>query len=259
MPARMMSAVSRRTALLAANTPVTPLKPKTMPPMDEYGHAVSLPRGGPHDLVLQQNLPSRDVTGFETAPLCQSVSSIQACSGGAYEPTDALIFSGCTEFDLGSMHPLVALMPEVMFVGTLLERYPEILPMLEAMEREARGEHAGFAGILARLADRNRRAPSRLWITRCLQSGVQAGNGTSAWRCSRHCQRSTRLICVARMPHRLKRLLERLDQGSGQEICAFTPREKPWPCCRQPVSSDMRTPCDSRSGSGPLRACLEPA
>ncbi|MFL5186720.1 MAG: cupin domain-containing protein [Microvirga sp.] len=149
----MMSAVSRRTALLAANTPVTPLKPKTMPPMDEYGHAVPLPRGGPHDLVLQQKLPSRDVTGFETAPLCQSVSSIQACSGGAYEPTDALIFSGCMEFDLGSMHPLVALMPEVMFVGTLLERYPVILPMLEAMEREARGERAGFAGILARLAD----------------------------------------------------------------------------------------------------------
>jgi hypothetical protein len=49
------------------------------------------------------------------------------------------------EFDLGSMHPLVALMPEVMLVGTLLERYPEILPMLEAMAREARGDRAGFA------------------------------------------------------------------------------------------------------------------
>ncbi|MFL4991096.1 MAG: hypothetical protein ACJ8DV_07400 [Microvirga sp.] len=57
------------------------------------------------------------------------------------------------------MHPLVALMPEVMFVGTLLERYPEILPMLEAMEREARGERAGFAGILARLADGCRSKP----------------------------------------------------------------------------------------------------
>lgn len=44
------------------------------------------------------------------------------------------------EFDLGSMHALVSLMPEVMYVGTLLERQPEILPMLEAMEREANSE-----------------------------------------------------------------------------------------------------------------------
>jgi hypothetical protein len=88
MPARMMSAVSRRTALLAANTPVTPLKPKTMPPMDEYGHAVPLPRGGPHDLVLQQKLPSRDVTGFETAPFVRvSVPSKPAVEEPMSRPT----------------------------------------------------------------------------------------------------------------------------------------------------------------------------
>src|SRR3546814_21090920 len=57
------------------------------------------------------------------------------------------------EFDLGGMHPLVALMPEVMRVNTLLDRYPEIMPMLEAMEREARSRRAGSAAILARLAD----------------------------------------------------------------------------------------------------------
>ena len=34
------------------------------------------------------------------------------------------------------MGSLVGLMPEAMFVGTLSERYPEILPILEAMERE---------------------------------------------------------------------------------------------------------------------------
>lgn len=117
------------------------------------GDAVLLPRGGAHDLVSQPDMPSRDVTAFEAAPLCQSVSAINACTGGACQPTDVLVFSGCMEFDLGGMHPLVALMPEVMFVGTLLERYPEILPILEAMERETRDARAGFAGILARLAD----------------------------------------------------------------------------------------------------------
>jgi AraC-like DNA-binding protein len=135
----------------------------TVHPMNA-GDAVLLPRGGPHDLVSQPDLPSRDVGAFETAPLCQSVSAIQACNGNAREHTDAVIFSGCMEFDLGSMHPLVALMPEVMFVGTLLERYPEILPMLEAMEREARGERAGYAGILARLADVISAFIVRAWV-----------------------------------------------------------------------------------------------
>jgi AraC-like DNA-binding protein len=68
------------------------------------------------------------------------------------------------EFDLGGMHPLVAVMPEVMLVGTLLERDPEILPMLEAMAREVCTERAGFAGILARLADVVSASIVRGWV-----------------------------------------------------------------------------------------------
>ncbi|WP_425530322.1 cupin domain-containing protein, partial [Stenotrophomonas maltophilia] len=63
------------------------------------------------------------------------------------------MFSACMELDLGGMQPLVGTMPEFMHVGTLLARYPEIRPMLDAMERESCSERAGFAGILARLAD----------------------------------------------------------------------------------------------------------
>lgn len=117
------------------------------------GDAVLLPRGGQHDLVSAQDLASSDIGTFAATPLCQSVSAITSCNGSASQLSDMLIFSGCMEFDLGSMHPLVSLMPEVMFVGTLLDRYPEVLPMLEAMERETKDERAGFAGILARLAD----------------------------------------------------------------------------------------------------------
>jgi len=117
------------------------------------GDAVLLPRGGKHDLLSDTDLPCRDVRSFEAAPLCQSVSEINHCDKDACPQSSALIFSGCMEFDLGSMHPLVALMPEVMLVGTLIGRYPEILPILEAMEREIQGRRAGFAGISARLAD----------------------------------------------------------------------------------------------------------
>lgn len=129
----------------------------------EAGDAVLLPRGGAHDLVSRPDLPSHDVAAYETKPLCQSVSAIKACVGPD-EPSDVLMFSGCMEFDLGSMHPLVGVMPEVMFVRTLLDRYPEILPMLEAMEREARDERAGFAGILARLADVVAAFIVRAWV-----------------------------------------------------------------------------------------------
>ncbi|MCE8033242.1 AraC family transcriptional regulator [Billgrantia tianxiuensis] len=116
------------------------------------GDALLLPRGGPHALLSSPDQPAQDVTAFESARLCEAVSAIRACPKNC-TLDGALTFSGCMEFDLGSMHALVSLMPEVMYVGTLLERQPEILPMLEAMEREARSERAGYAAILARLAD----------------------------------------------------------------------------------------------------------
>lgn len=119
----------------------------------ETGDALLLPRGGTHELLSAPDQASRDIDTFETNSLCEAVSSVRACPNGSRPTADTLIFSGCMEFDLGSMHALVTLMPEVMHVGTLLDRHPEVLPMLEAMEREACTERAGFAAILARLAD----------------------------------------------------------------------------------------------------------
>jgi AraC-like DNA-binding protein len=128
------------------------------------GDAVFLPRGGPHDLLSAPGLPSRDIATFQTDTLCPAVCAITDCPDHTCRTKDTLIFSGCMEFDLGGMHPLVRLMPEVMLVGTLLSRQPEILPMLEAMEREARTERAGFAGILARLADVVAASIVRGWV-----------------------------------------------------------------------------------------------
>ena len=129
------------------------------------GDAVRLPRGGSHALVSRPDTKCQDVRALSAAPICTSVSAINACNGGPdCKDERAIVFSGCMEFDLGGLHPLVALMPEVMLVGTLLDRYPEILPMLEAMEREAKGARAGFAGILARLADVVAAFIVRAWV-----------------------------------------------------------------------------------------------
>jgi AraC-like DNA-binding protein len=126
--------------------------------------AVLLPRGGPHELVSDPDVLSRDIAAYQASPLCAAVGSITASDESHPRPTDAIIFSGCMELDLGGMHPLVALMPEVMHVGALLGRQPEILPMLEAMEREACNERAGYAGILARLADVVSASIVRGWV-----------------------------------------------------------------------------------------------
>ena len=122
----------------------------------EAGDAVLLPHGSLHALMSDLDAPCREIGGFEAAKICDTVASVgapQPCSGTEQSAGDALIFSACMELDLGGMQPLVGTMPEFMHVGTLLARYPEIRPMLDAMERESCSERAGFAGILARLAD----------------------------------------------------------------------------------------------------------
>ena len=126
--------------------------------------AVLLPQGSRHELVSGLDVTSRDIAAYRANTLCAAVGAITAPDESHPRPTDAIIFSGCMELDLGGMHPLVALMPEVMHVGALLGRQPEILPMLEAMEREACTERAGYAGILARLADVVSASIVRGWV-----------------------------------------------------------------------------------------------
>ncbi|MFC5446026.1 AraC family transcriptional regulator [Rhizobium halophytocola] len=120
------------------------------------GDAALLPRGGLHRIASDPKLDRacRDLGTYDKAELCPMVSEIRDCDEATC-PAEArtVLFSACMDFELGSMHPLIALMPAVMRVGTLVDRYPEILPMLEAMEREAKSARAGYAGILSRLAD----------------------------------------------------------------------------------------------------------
>ncbi|MBR0556957.1 AraC family transcriptional regulator [Ciceribacter sp. L1K23] len=131
------------------------------------GDAALLPRGGLHLLGSSEHLsqPCADLGKLSKSPLCTLVSDIKACDDFACPPADrVLLFSACMDFDLGSMHPLISMMPEVMRVDTLVNRYPEILPMLEAMAREARDGRAGYAGILARLADVVAASIVRAWV-----------------------------------------------------------------------------------------------
>lgn len=128
------------------------------------GDALLMPRGGQHELLSDPAVAVRGIASFPSAPLCGTVEAVEACPDGTRRDDDRVIFSGCMAFDLGSMHPLVEMMPEVMRVGTLLDRYPELPPMLAAMAREACERRAGFAGILARLAEVVAASVVRGWV-----------------------------------------------------------------------------------------------
>ncbi|MBP0652077.1 hypothetical protein J8J40_33950, partial [Mycobacterium tuberculosis] len=64
------------------------------------GDAVLLPRGSVHDLVSAPELDGRDIDAFDGAPLCRSVTAIRTSED--CHPADAVLFSGCMDFDLGT-------------------------------------------------------------------------------------------------------------------------------------------------------------
>ncbi|WP_110693068.1 AraC family transcriptional regulator [Salinicola halophyticus] len=130
----------------------------------ETGDAVLLPRGGQHCLLSSSEVKSRDIEQIDALPLCDDFSCVNECPDTLDGTPPVRLFSGCMQFDLGGMQPLLTLMPAVMHVGTLLSRYPEMLPMLEAMAREASLERAGAAGILSRLADVVAASIVRGWV-----------------------------------------------------------------------------------------------
>ncbi|WEX08288.1 AraC family transcriptional regulator [Chelativorans sp. AA-79] len=128
------------------------------------GDAVLIPRGDSHVLLSAPGVPIRSLDSFETMPLCGNICAIRECPEETCRTKDVLIFSGRMEFELDALHPLVGLMPQVMSVSELVSRQPEILPLLEAMEREMTAERAGSAGILARLADVVAASIVRGWV-----------------------------------------------------------------------------------------------
>ncbi|PKR55575.1 AraC family transcriptional regulator [Thalassospira marina] len=129
----------------------------------QTGDAVLLPHGISHELLSSPDITANDIESFVADPICSRVDAITACDPEKQDE-GVLFFSGCMEFDLGCMSPLIGMMPQVMQVGTLLDRSPEILPILEAMEREVCTARAGYGAIVTRLADVVSASIVRGWV-----------------------------------------------------------------------------------------------
>jgi len=116
------------------------------------GNAVFISHGAAHQLLSHTDVPVQDIDRLDGAPLGDTVSAVDAGTDASPTPTTVL-FSGCMEFELGSIHGLGRLMPGLMLIDAGGQRYPGLVPILTTMEREVSAARIGFAGILARLAD----------------------------------------------------------------------------------------------------------
>ncbi|WP_174872321.1 AraC family transcriptional regulator [Pectobacterium polaris] len=157
------------------------------------GDALFIPNGNSHALLSDEKADVTSVSAFPSEAICNSVCAIgcKPCP----DTENTVIFSGCMDFELGGMQPLIKAMPEVMMVSRLMSTWPEIHPILAAMERESMTRQVGFAGILARLADVVAALIVRGW--------VEAG-----------CGKATGWVQVLRDP-RLSRAIYAMHQQPG--------------------------------------------
>ena len=129
------------------------LLPDAAPRLMRAGDAVLIPRAQPHQLLSGRRVAARDFGSYEPEQICRAFCEVKDCDATACRTKDTIVLSGAMELDLVTMHPLVALMPNAMSVGALLDRQPETHAILAAMESEMAQDRPGSAGILARLAD----------------------------------------------------------------------------------------------------------
>ena len=116
------------------------------------GNAVFISHGAAHQLLSHPDAPVLDINRLDSAPLGETVSAVATGVDASLTPS-TILFSGCMEFELGSIHGLGRLMPGLMLIDAGGQRYPGLVPILATMEREVSAARIGFAGILARLAD----------------------------------------------------------------------------------------------------------
>jgi AraC-like DNA-binding protein len=123
------------------------------------GDAVLVPRGAEHSLASTPGVPAGPIERYEVKPVCGNIFDV-SCGGGGPK---ALLFCGSMRFNFDSLHPLMALMPDVMRACDLGNE-PTVPHLLEAMVRECAADRVGSGGMLARLADVLAAIIVRSWV-----------------------------------------------------------------------------------------------
>ncbi len=127
------------------------------------GDAVLFPRGVSYVMASSQDVPAVDKATLARRPVSENIYLVNSESKESDIEPDVL-FCGAMHFNLDPLHPLIAIMPDMMRASDLAKRDPSVPALLEAMEREISLDRIGACGILARLADVLAATIIRAWI-----------------------------------------------------------------------------------------------
>lgn len=127
------------------------------------GDAVLLPRGSAHVLASAPDVQAVDIASLGRDTVADDIYLVRGAAADAGSPTHVM-FCGGMQFNLDPLHPLLAMMPEVIRAGDLAQRDPTVPVLLEAMEREVALNRIGACGILARMADVLAASIIRAWV-----------------------------------------------------------------------------------------------
>lgn len=158
------------------------------------GDALLLPRSTFHVLASSPEVPTIDVDALARTVVSENLFLVNDDKSShkviAEDETAAhILFCGMMRFNLDPLHPLLAMMPDVMRACDLAQRDPAVLVMLEAMEREIALDRIGACGILARLADVLAASIIRAWVE-C------ASSGASGWIAAVRCPQIGRVLAA---------------------------------------------------------------
>lgn len=164
----------------------------------DAGDAVLLPRGSFHILASAPDVPCVDIESLSRTPVADNIYLIggaqpAAAASSSSQPDEGMpsdvIFCGAMRFNLDPLHPLLAMMPDLMRANELATKDPSVPALLEAMEREVALERIGACGILARMADVLAACIIRAWVE-C------ACNDASGWIAAVQCPRIGKVIAA---------------------------------------------------------------
>jgi AraC-like DNA-binding protein len=137
------------------------LEVAAQPPLQlRTGDVVMLPHGGGHRLLSEPGIPGRPVEAFSPVQLGDASFRLTAGRAG---PLTRLVCCG-VGFDEPAVHPLIALMPQVLLVRDEVANTPALRVLLEAMGAEMRDQRLGSATVMTRLADIVVTQVVRAWV-----------------------------------------------------------------------------------------------
>lgn len=155
------------------------------------GDAVLLPHGSFHVLASSPDVTPVDIDSLARKPVSENIYLVDgrdaAMDATARAPD--VMFCGALRFNLDPLHPLMAMMPEVMLAGDLARRDTTVPVLLDAMEREVAQDRMGACAILARLADALAASIIRAWVE-C------SCNNPTGWIAAVRCPRIGKVIAA---------------------------------------------------------------